>query len=217
MELLLLPFLLIDEYLTIIWYHCYYLFHPQPPIHWKEGNTGRVVVLPGFGEQWVFFKNIGNFLNKLGYQIVVVPYNTSKPTSNCCQFTKDFLKSNSLKNVVIVTHSKGGLIALSLLQDPTITRCIKRVITIAAPYKGTWVGLLLPAVWELIPPRMRNLNIKSNLNLISNIYPLIDNHIFPHCSLELPKGINFPLNVIGHTRILKASETTAIIQKILEG
>ena len=156
----------------------------------------------------------------MGYKIHIVPElkDNSMPLISAVQIVKKHILSHRLTNLILVCHSKGGLIAYNLLSDPKIDTLVKLVITISSPFHGTHVGKFHPASVELAPqsPVIKKLeSIKVDRAKIQAIHSQIDNHSIPHNSLHLAGANNYELDILGHTRILVSPKTLKLISSLI--
>jgi triacylglycerol lipase len=220
MKNLLIPFYFIHEYLLILWLDILYLLNKNPPAAWKNG-TKDVLLIPGVTVYWNFMKEIGNHLNHLGYRVHIVPElgNNTYPLENSARIVSVFIIFHHLSDLIIIGHSKGGLIGTYLLANSKINSKIKLLISIATPYSGSKVSKFLKASAELIPnsPIINNVNLlKYDRNKIIAIHSRLDNHVIPHSSLHLNGAKNYELDIVGHTRILVSNKTLKLISSILK-
>jgi alpha-beta hydrolase superfamily lysophospholipase len=217
----LIPFQLIDEYLLIFGLKTNGKKFPHPPSSWNNGKKGDIVLIHGVTEPWNFLFDIGDYLNKTGYKIHIIPElkDNSMPLISATQIVKKYILSHHFLNLILVCHSKGGLIAYDLLSDSRIDSLVKLVITISSPFHGTHVGKLHPASMELAPRSLvikKLETIKTNKSKIHAIHSRIDNHSIPHSCLHLEGAHNYQLDILGHTRILVSKKTQHLISQILK-
>ncbi len=211
---------MIREYLLIIRLHVKNLYTKQP-IKWKIGKKGNVILLPGYAESFLFLWTIGNLLNNLGYRIWVLE--DFKSTGRIDDETKKFvpfIKNNNLTNIILVGHSRGGLIAKLLVDKyPKIAGLVKKIITIATPWQGTAYGYI--RFWNLVELKPDSNLIKklstnsANTAKIVNLYPRIDNHVLPNRNLVLTGADNRQIHIMGHTRILECKDTLECISLVM--
>lgn len=208
------------EYILIIYLKIKRIFFRNPPKEWKYGEKGDVICILGFGETWVFFEKIAGHLFGKGYRIHFLPryFYGLHPISNYVEKLKEYIESNKLKDLIIIAHSKGGLIAKKYLDSEKNSEKIKLLITICTPFQGTIFGHL--RILSLTEFRRSHVikNISSvsiNNHKIINIYPKLDNHIIPNKNAILPDGKNIMLDIVGHTRILESDETLKIIDGLI--
>jgi len=215
----LLPFYLIDEYFLIILNHIRsYLYH-KPPQTWNTGHKGDIVLIQGLHERWIPLKKIADVINQKGYRIHIINEleTNTKPVSVCCQLVSEYIIKRDLKEVILVTHSKGGIIGMELLKDPKINQRVKKLISIACPFQGSIFSFFFPYTHELMPSSelIKSLHRGVDIKKVINLFPGIDNHVIPNKNLKLDNCINIQLDIFGHTRILEHGFTIQEIQKLL--
>lgn len=211
----------IREWFTIFTLYIRSVVDKAPPAQWSTGEAGTIVLLPGQTETWNFFRTIADALNQSGYRILVIPelnWNLHS-IDNGTAIAKRFIQKNHLKSAILLSHSKGGLIAKALLSDPDISPQIRRSVSIATPYEGTLWGWLIVFHMDQLRPGsglMRRLQSDTiHNNRIVNLYPTSDMFIVPNSSLRLEGAFNISAPAAGHTRILIDPRTIALIQKHL--
>jgi hypothetical protein len=106
--------------------------------------------------------------------------------------------------VVIVAHSKGGLIGKQVLLDDVEGR-VRRLVAIATPFSGSVLARLVPSrpVRAMGPDDATILALagRPEINhLITSICPSFDPHIPTGSHLE--GATNIPVAAIGHFRVL---------------
>lgn len=208
---------LLLEYLLILKLHVQSLY-TSVPREWSAGHKGDVILLPGFFETWVFLATIGTELNKTGFRIHVLPaleYNTL-PLDTCVQIVNDYIQTKKLDNTVLLSHSKGGLVAKLFLDTHSGGH---RSVSIATPYKGTLLGYLHFFNLKELTPNSKKIKLllshSQSLRKITNLYAGVDNHILPNRNAILPGANNMLVDVTGHTRILHDPQTIQIIRDSL--
>lgn len=189
------------------------------PTDWKKGGRGDVIILPGFSEPWIFLRPLAEKLNQLGYRIHL-PDGLNRNLLTIDQsvaYLAQYIERNDLKDVILLAHSKGGFIG-KLYLDQYPGNC-KKLFSIATPYAGTSLSRLhILHLNEFAPTSetVKRVNYETEHNdKIINIYTLKDLHIFPHKSAHLKGASNFEVNIVGHTRIIGASQAWRIIEENL--
>lgn len=98
-----------------------------------------MVLLPGVYETWQFLKPIADRLNTAGHPIHVVRslgYNVRDiPLS--ARTVASFLVEHDLRHVVVVAHSKGGLIGKYLMTIGDVEGRVDRLVAINTPFSGS--------------------------------------------------------------------------------
>lgn len=212
---------LLAEYPLILLNKVFGLVKTQPPEKWLDGEKGDVILLPGHSSEWIFMETIGNFLSKKGYRIYIIPKlgNNTLPLKKSVEILRKFVLSKKFKNVILVCHSKGGIIAKLFLDSRLGGARVKKIVSIATPYQGTYLGVLgFSNINELIPGSdyIKEINdFKRKNKKILSLYAKCDNHVIPNSSPILPGAKNKMLNVVGHTRILECQETLDEIGKYI--
>ena len=205
---------LIQEYLLILKNKIVGLYS-KVPSKYSQGTKGDVVIIIGLNDTWNFLKTVANHLNSQGYRIHFPKFNTRSTIKLCTRDVLQYIDELKLINVILITHSKGGLIARSIIKDqPNNVNC---AIEISSPNKGTVFGYLnIISLHELKPncKELRDLEYIDTKKII-NIYPRFDNHVIPNTSLYLEGAKNIKLDIVGHTRILESKELINELDKIL--
>ncbi|MEN9389293.1 MAG: hypothetical protein RLY61_377 [Candidatus Parcubacteria bacterium] len=190
------------------------------PDEWVLGDVGTVVLIPGLHETNFFLYSVGNFLNQHGYRILTIPeFDSLEPVGQIYTKLEKLVQSLDASNIILVSHSKGGIVAKYFLDNSNQSHRIKYSVSLATPYLGSVFAIL----------RFHNLHeLASSSNLIKevsqqdahvakviNLYPKFDNHVIPNKNLLLKGAKNIQINVNGHTRILVCEETYTEIIKAL--
>ncbi len=208
-------FELTKEYLYLL--KRYFVSH-IPPAKWLEGERGNVILVPGFMDDHVFLMPIADALNSAGYKIhILKDFDTTfQSIEDLAKELDDYVKNNNLENIILVAHSKGGLVSRYVMEHyPNENEKIIKVFTISTPHKGTIFGKAKKLhLYQMMPnsEMIRELNAqKNNLHKIVNIYPRVDNSIVPNKNLILDGAENHQIDIVGHTRILKTKKCINII------
>jgi hypothetical protein len=219
MKLYLFPFYFINDLWLVLRNRIHYYFHLEPPKKWKTGNKGDVVLIQGLNARWISLNKIGLSVNKLDYKVHVVKKleNNLKPIAEGTADIAEYIKANDLKNVILIGHSKGAINAIYTLKDSEVAKRIKKVITIAGPFKGNSLCRFTLTARELEPGSIfiKKYNEGIDSKKIVNLYPVIDNMVIPNESLRWDRAINRPIDVFGHIRIVEAKQTIDEIKSIL--
>ncbi|MDO8497511.1 MAG: hypothetical protein Q7S61_03120 [bacterium] len=213
--------LFVQEYWVILYKKVTSYFIAFPPASWSKGTKGDVILIPPFGTNVKFIFILGEICSELGYRVHHVPqldnntYLVEKGSKNL----EKYIAQNNLQNVVLVSHSKGGLIAKYCLDFSSVSSQIHRSISVATPYQGTlWGYFYFFNLHEMIPgsPLLRKLNneTKNNHKIVA-IFSKLDNHVIPNKNLRLEGATNIQLDIVGHTRILDSKELKEELRKIL--
>lgn len=209
---------LTKEYFLII--KNFILFYlSSVPENWQNGDKGSVILFYGLNGHWTDLRTIGIHLNKMGYKIIVINYNSRNSLQNISDTFVNYINQNNLNNIVLLAHSKGGLVARNLYENSTLKYRISKCILISTPNNGTVIGYLGAISLNELKPNSKfisDLNAKSKRNSeIYNFYSKFDNHIIPNRNLILDGAMNKMLNINGHTRILESPLLIENIKTIL--
>lgn len=180
------------------------------PATFPNGESRPVVLLAGVLEPWTLLLPAARRLNAAGHPVHVVPelaYNLTTVTE-AARVALGAVRSRDLRDVVLVAHSKGGLVGKQMLADDGEGR-LAGLVAIATPFHGSSLARLLPSrtIRALGPedPAIVDLSGRNELNArITSIYPSFDPHI-PDGS-QLPGATNIPVAAMGHFRILSDPE-----------
>jgi len=184
--------ILIKELLFIKFEGIKATFHKKPPRNWESGKSGNAILIPGFLGSWYYLRKTGNFLNNLGYKIHIVTSieRNIYPISYGVNEIKKYILKHNLSKLIIVAHSKGGIISRLLLQDTEMEKRVKEEI--------------------------KEVNKNQNgIKKIINIYPEADPYVIPNKSLYLEGARNIQVNIVGHVNILNSPITLEKISKLL--
>jgi pimeloyl-ACP methyl ester carboxylesterase len=173
----------------------------------EKGFARPVLLIPGVYETWEYLLPVARALNEAGHPTVVVPglERNRVPIPEAARLASAVLRDRDLRDVVIVAHSKGGLIAKHVLALGDPDGRVAGVVAIASPFQGSSLSRLplTRPLREFAPGRgsIAALAAEKRVNEhIWSIYPEYDIHI-PSGS-ELPGATNISLPLSGHFRVL---------------
>jgi pimeloyl-ACP methyl ester carboxylesterase len=227
------------------------VIHHTPPKHYLEytlDNKVPVILVPGILGKWSFLKSLGDKISHLGHPVYVVPdlgYNIfSIPTSagklravvlsafpslghilpdieKGSHAVKEVIEKNNLKGVILVAHSKGGLIGKYLLAHHNHDHKVLGLISIATPYSGSAMAKLVPLdpIRELHADSkiIHDLDEHTNVNhQIISIYPEYDNHVWAEKGSFLEGAHNIAVPVHGHHKVVFDKEVQDIVIQSIE-
>lgn len=192
------------------------LLKTKTPNEWNTGTRGDMVLIPGFYENYYFLRKIGDDLNKAGYKIHVIPNFDPNEKVHCIyKKLEETIKNIKSNEIILVSHSKGGIVAKYLLDNSKYSNKVKCSISIATPYGGSvFAHICIQNIFELRPNSklIKQINENNeNLSKIYNFYPVFDNLVVPNQNLLLNGCTNEMIEITGHTRIL---ESNALINRI---
>lgn len=218
----------IKDYIYLVSISASTYFIRRPPAHYKnmtKQGLAPIVFLPGIFERWTFLKPLADHISKLGHPVYVVPQLGSNnlldiPTS--AKIVYEVISKNNLSNVVIVGHSKGGLIGKYLMLHEDKREDIIGLIAVATPFHGSSIGKFFPhySVAELLTDsgviKYLDKHVEINKKIIS-IIPTYDNIIWHKDGSHLEGALeNLVVPVLGHHRILADRGVWNIITKWID-
>lgn len=178
----------------------------------REPRAPAVLLLPGVYESWTLLRPLARVLWAHGHPVHVLPtlgYNRG-PVPAAAVLLERYLLEAGLDRVVLVAHSKGGLIGkLTMMRHDPQGR-IRGLVAVATPFAGSvyarWVPL--PAV-RAFRPSDATLGLLSaeravNSRIVS-VYPRFDPHIPGGSALD-GAAANIEVGLPGHFRVLADPE-----------
>jgi triacylglycerol lipase len=182
-----------------------------------RGDLAPVLLLPGVYESWHFLRAVGGRLARAGHPVHVVPHLgfNRDSVADAAAVAQRHIDEHDLTGVVIVAHSKGGLIGkhMMLVDDPHGR--IDRLVAIASPFSGSSYSRYMPtrALRAFVPTEatlaMLAANAAVNARVVS-VYGDFDPHIPGGSELEGATNVRLPVKghfrMLGDERVLEAVE-----------
>lgn len=185
-----------------------------------EGHRAPVVLLPGIFETWRFLRPLSQHIHTAGHPVHVVTGlgDNRMSVPEGAALVNRHLQEHDLRDVVIVAHSKGGLVAKYLMGMPDSGPRIRTAVTVATPFAGSSLArfIPLPSVRALMPntPGLLRLALSRAVNAqIVSVWGWFDPHV-PGGS-RLDGARNIELDVGGHFRVLARPELLAVVDEVL--
>ncbi|MET3565628.1 MULTISPECIES: acetyltransferase and hydrolase with the alpha/beta hydrolase fold protein [Microbacteriaceae] len=185
-----------------------------------EGSRTPVVLIPGIFETWRFLRPLAQHIHASGHPVHVVTALEDNRMSvpEAAALVQRHLDEQDLTDVVIVAHSKGGLIAKYLMGMPDSGPRIRTTVAVATPFGGSSLARFIPisSVRALMPssPGLVRLALNRAVNAqIISVWGWFDPHVPAGSRLEGARNIE--LDVGGHFRILARPELLAIVDEVL--
>lgn len=174
------------------------------------------MVLPGIWETWAFLRPIIDPLHRRGHPMHVLTslgWN-GRPVARTAEDVAAYLAEHDLRDVVIVAHSKGGLIGKYVMTELDPDGRVDRMVAVATPFGGSRYApyLLLKSLRSFSPRDATTLLLSSRAGAnarITSVFGLFDPHI-PEGSM-LEGAVNVRIETGGHFRILSDPETLAAV------
>ncbi len=193
-------------------------------LQYATATDGRVPVLllPGVYETWQFMRPIADRMHRRGHPVHVVTglgRNRGSVDASAA-LVSDYLEEHDLRDVVIVAHSKGGLIGkfVMLRHDPQGR--VASMVAVSTPFSGSRYARYLPirSLRAFSPKDAITLMLAENEDVnarIVSVFGPFDPHI-PGGS-SLPGARNVLLDSSGHFRVLRSAQLLDLIDEVLEG
>ncbi|HSP60697.1 MAG TPA: alpha/beta hydrolase [Ornithinimicrobium sp.] len=213
------------DYVYVVSRQAHALLRPLDPAAYREvdGDLGApvdgrpaaarppVVLLPGVYERWQFLRPVADLLHGLGHPVHVVSalrWNTA-PVAASAEQVAAYLQEHDLRDVVLVAHSKGGLIGKYAMTHLDPDGRIDRMVAVSTPFRGSVYArfFLLPAVRAFSPSDRTLLLLTEELKVndrITSVWSEFDPHIPRGSHLEGATNVELPVR--GHFRILGRPE-----------
>jgi hypothetical protein len=190
------------------------------PGRYLGGTKDPVLLIPGIWETWHFLRPLALHLNTAGHPVHVLPslgWNGATVEASG-KAAAAYVREHDLRDVIVVAHSKGGLIGkwAMLFGDPEAR--FARMVAIVTPFNGSAYARHLPlkSLHAFSPDDPTTVLLGANRDVnrrITSIFGEFDPHI-PGGS-ELPGATNLRLPVAGHFRILADARTLAALDEAL--
>ncbi|MFK5584234.1 esterase/lipase family protein [Serinicoccus sp. LYQ131] len=208
----------VRDYAYVVFWQAHGLVVHQDPAVYQDLSGAHlppprppVLLLPGVYERWHLMRPVADLLHDLGHPVHVVTrlrWNTA-PVVASAELIAAHLDKHDLRDVILVAHSKGGLIGKYAMTHLDPQERIERMVAISTPFGGSVYArlFLVPAVRAFSPSNrtLRLLGDELRVNhRITSIWSEFDPHI-PGGS-SLPGATNVELPVSGHFRILAQRE-----------
>ena len=199
------------DYLWVVWRQLRLFITPprrrRAPDSYREGARAPVVLLPGVYETWQFLKPIADRLNAGGHPVFVISdlgYNLRDIPASA-RLVASFITAHSLRNVIVVAHSKGGLIGKYVMTLDDEDGRVCHLVAVNTPFGGSTYARFIPlrSVRAFVPtePTLAMLGGRRERNpRITSIYSRFDPHIPGGSALEGARNVRLPL--MGHFRPL---------------
>jgi pimeloyl-ACP methyl ester carboxylesterase len=205
------------DYLYVAYWHLHGSFWRIDSAKYAKGSRQPILLLPGIWESWQIMRPIADLLHELGHPVHVVAGlgRNSRAVSVGARIVEAYLEEHDLSDVIIVAHSKGGLIGKFIMMDSDGPQRVDRMVAITSPFSGSSLAryTVLPSLRAFAPtdPTIRMLVAEQFVNArITSIFGSFDPHI-PDGS-ELPGATNIRLPVAGHFRILGDRQLLAAVE-----
>lgn len=187
---------------------------------YRSGDRAPVLLLPGVYETWTFLRPLAEHLHAAGHPVHVLRALGAnvRPIPESAALAQEYLRRLDLRGVVLVAHSKGGLIGKHMLAVDDVEGRVERLVALATPFGGSTLAGLFPnrALRAFLPtdPLILDLGRRADVNArIISVFPRYDTHIPAGSHLEGAVNVELPLE--GHFRIVSDPRTFAALDALL--
>ncbi|MCS5720790.1 alpha/beta hydrolase [Herbiconiux sp. CPCC 203407] len=177
------------------------------PDSFHDGDRTPIVVVPGVYETWRFLQPLIAALHDRGHPVHVIgPLRwNNRPVPDAAGHVADYLDEHDLSGVVLVAHSKGGLVGKYAMSLGSSAERIESMLAVATPFGGSvYARFMLAPSLRIFRPgdaTLVELSHRQSVNSrIVSVYGRFDPHI-PGGS-ALPGAKNVELATGGHFRVL---------------
>jgi len=185
----------------------------------ESGTARPVVVIPGVWEPWGFLGPVIDALHEAGHPVHVIPAlgRNSRPVPDAARTVAGFLEDHDLRDVVIVAHSKGGLIGKFVMSEVDPDDRITAMVAICTPFAGSDYAryLAMPSLRAFSPSDPTTVMLQANLETnarITTISGVFDPHIPTIVGLE--GATNVTIQDGGHFRLLDQPEVIKVVLEV---
>ena len=195
----------------------------HPVSSYADGDLAPVLLLPGVYEPWQFLRPIADRLHALGHPVHIVTglgYNRSS-VRDAAALAQRSLELGDLRGVVIVAHSKGGLIGKHMMVVDDLAAGGNRIdamVAIATPFGGSrYARYFLNRTIRAFSPTEATLVMlaaqgEAN-SRITSVFGTFDPHIPEGSRLE--GASNIEIDVSGHFRLLSDERVLVAVEQAL--
>lgn len=197
----------IADYVTAGLWQLRALCSRRDPSEFATGELRPVVILPGVYENWRFMLPVVEELHARGHPVFVVSElgHNRIPVGEGARRVDAFLAAAGLRDVVLVAHSKGGLVGKQVMAFGAAAPRVRAMVTMATPFGGSsYARFMVNRTLRSFVPENEALtalgrSLEVNTRIVS-ISPAFDPHI-PEGSV-LPGARNVRVATGGHFRVL---------------
>ena len=191
------------------------------PATFQTGEGAPILVIPGIWESWKFMQPLITSLHDRGHPVHVVQLlrHNGRPVVDAAAHVDDYLEQHALDDVLLVAHSKGGLIGKYVMVNGRSALRLRGMVAVAAPFNGSFYArfMWLPSL-RVFSPRnavIRGLALDQQANArIVSLFGQFDPHIPGGSRLDGAKNVR--LDTGGHFRVLAHPRVIAEIALMAE-
>lgn len=197
------------DYAYAAWWQTRTFFDRTEATDYGDGTRTPILLLPGVYEPWRFMQPLAESLHRRGHPVLVVDAlrRNRRPVLEMAEQVTEFLQGSDLAEVLIVAHSKGGLVGKQVMLGAAGGK-VRAMVAIATPFGGSRLADLmwLPSLRSFSPRHATIVALAAQLSVnakIVSVFGEFDPHI--PAGSELLGARNVRLDTGGHFRILADS------------
>ncbi len=192
------------------------------PHAWSDGDRVPVVLVPGIWETWPVLADLGAALHAAGHPVHAVPGlgANGAPLRQSADLVARRIGHLGLRGVVLVAHSKGGLIGKAVLTGPAGDR-VAGLVAVNTPFGGSPYATWFPSRQvRALSPRHPDLRELAAATARHDDVVSVSVRFDPHVpgGHHLPGATNVAVPVDGHFRALAdrrvIAEVTAQVARL---
>ncbi|MBP6685573.1 MAG: alpha/beta hydrolase, partial [Leucobacter sp.] len=188
----------------------------------SRGPGRPVLILPGVYENWRFMLPLIRELHAEGHPVHVVPAlgHNRMPVPAGARRVAAYLEEAALNDVVLVAHSKGGLVGKQLMASGASAARVRSMLAVATPFGGSrYARFMLNRTLRSFAPGNETVTALGRLldvnGRIVSVFPSFDPHIPEGSVLEGARNVR--VGTAGHFRVLADPETLAEASRLASG
>lgn len=194
-------------------------------------GTGRypVLLVPGWSNRARAWRRLASFLLSDGWPSNHVhaldfedPFGSNvRHAAEIAKAVDSLLETTRADRVDIVAHSMGGLATRRYLADHGMRGCVRRVVFLATPHRGTWAALFAfgGGRREMMPGSrfLRELNGRPLHGGVeaAAVWTRLDLRVLPRASAMLEGGRNLLAPLVTHQGLLRNARVHRMVCNML--
>lgn len=195
------------DYAYVVRQQAVALLGHRDPARYASGTRTPVLLVPGIYETWAFLEPLARALHDAGHPVHTVPalgFNQHGLAASAA-LVEDRIDALGLDRVILVAHSKGGLIGKHVMALPRGADRVVGLVALNTPFGGSVYATWFPArPVRALAPRHPDLvalgrEVVPHPRIVS-VFARFDPHV-PGGSV-LPGAVNVPLPQMGHFRVV---------------
>jgi len=210
----------VDWFVGALWFVRFPL-RPGEPESLATGDRAPILLIPGVYEGWKYLLAAGRRMHAAGHPVHVLRdlgLNAGR-IPEAAELAERYLAEHDLTGVVVVAHSKGGLIGKYMMAVEDEEQRVSRMIAIATPFSGSSLARYSPVrTLRVFRPNGSTLSrLAANYAInsrITSIYSEFD-PIIP-ASSHLDGATNVVVSEVGHFRILATKAVLDAVEEAID-